>query len=42
MEDKALKTRQKGINRLGKKKLSLPPPGYSGSVIGIGEAVDER
>jgi len=27
---------------LGKKKLSLPPPGYSGSVIGIGEAVDER
>ena len=43
MEDKTLKTRQKGTNILrGKKKVSMPPSGYPGSVIGIGEAVDER
>jgi hypothetical protein len=42
VEGKTLKTRQRGMNMLGKKILSMPPPGYSGSVIGIGEAVDER
>jgi len=41
VEDKTLKTRQKGINILGK-KISMPPSGYPGSVIRIGEAVDER
>jgi hypothetical protein len=41
VEGKTLKTRQKGINILGK-KVSMPPSGYPGSVIGIGEAVDER
>jgi hypothetical protein len=43
VEDKTLKTRLKGINILkGKKKVSMPPFGYLGSVIGIGEVVDER
>jgi hypothetical protein len=40
VEDKTLKTRQKGINILEKKvcrRLAIPE-----SVIGIGEAVDER
>jgi hypothetical protein len=41
VEDKTLKTRQKGINMLKKKsvcrRLAIPD-----SVIGIGEAVDER
>jgi hypothetical protein len=41
VEEKTLKTRLKGINIL-KKKISMPPSGYSGSVIGIGETVDER
>ena len=41
VEDKTLKTRLKGINIL-KKKVSMPPSGYPGSVIGIGEGVDER
>jgi hypothetical protein len=41
VEDKTLKTRQKGTNMLGKKN-SMPPSGYPESVIGIGEAVDER
>ena len=41
VEDKTLKTRLKGINIL-KKKVSMPPSGYLGSVIGIGEVVDER
>ena len=41
MEGKTLKTRQKGINIL-EKKVSMPPSGYPESVIGIGEAVDER
>jgi hypothetical protein len=41
VEDNTLNTRQKGINILGK-KVSMPPSGYPGSVIGIGEAVDER
>ena len=41
VEDKTLKTRLKGINIL-KKKVSMPPSGYPVSVIGIGEAVDER
>ena len=41
VEDKTLKTRLKGINIL-KKKVSMPPSGYPGSVIGIGEVVDER
>ena len=41
VEDKTLKTRQKGINIL-RKKISMPPSGYPGSVIGIGEVVDER
>ena len=41
VEDKTLKTRLKGINIL-KKKVSMPPSGYLGSVIGIGEIVDER
>ena len=40
MEDKTLKTRQKGINM--RKKDRMPPPGDPGSVGGIGEAVDER
>ena len=40
VEDKTLKTRLKGINIL--KKVSMPPSGYPGGVIGIGEAVDER
>jgi len=42
VEDKTLKTRLKGINILKKKKVSMPPSGYPGSVIGIGEVVDER
>jgi hypothetical protein len=41
VEDKTLETRQKGINIL-RKKISMPPSGYPGSVIGIGEVVDER
>jgi len=41
VEDKTLKTRQKGINIL-RKKASMPPSGYPGNVIGIGEAVDKR
>jgi len=41
VEDKTLKTRLKGINIL-KKKVSMPPSGDPGSVIGIGEVVDER
>jgi hypothetical protein len=42
VEDKTLKTRQKGINILRGKKISMPPSGYPESVIRIGEAVDER
>jgi hypothetical protein len=42
VEGKTLKTRQKGMNMLKKKNLSMPPPGYRGSVTGVGEAVDER
>jgi len=41
VEDKTLKTRLKGINILDR-KVSMPPSGYSGSVTGMGEAVDER
>jgi hypothetical protein len=41
VEDKTLKTRQKGIQHAGKKN-SMPPSGYPESVVGIGEAVDER
>jgi len=41
VEDKTLKTRQKGINIL-EKKVSMPPSGYLECVIEIGEAVDER
>jgi hypothetical protein len=41
VEEKTLKTRLKGMNIL-EKKVSMPPSGYPGSVIGIGEAVDER
>ena len=41
MEEKTLKTRQKGMNVL-EVKASMPPSGYPGSVIRIGEAVDER
>jgi len=39
VEEKTLKTRLKGMNIL---ENSMPPSGYPGSVIGIGEAVDER
>jgi hypothetical protein len=42
VEDKTLKTRQKGINMLEKKRNSMPPSGYPESVVGIGEAVEER
>jgi hypothetical protein len=41
VEDKTRKTRQKGINLL-EKRVGMPPSGYPGSVIGIGEAVNER
>jgi hypothetical protein len=41
VEDKILKTRQMGIKH-AEKKVSMPPFGYPGSVIGVGEAVDER
>jgi hypothetical protein len=43
VEEKTLKTRLKGDQHTeGKKKVSMPPSGYSGSVIGTGEIVDER
>jgi len=42
VEEKTLKTRQKGMNILKEKKISMPPPGYPGGVTEIGEAVDER
>jgi hypothetical protein len=43
VEDKTLKTRLKGLNILKKtRKASMPPSGYPESVMGIGEAVDER
>jgi hypothetical protein len=41
VEEKTLKTRQKGRNMLGR-KASMPPSGDPGGVTGIGEAVDER
>ena len=41
MEEKTLKTRQKGMNMLGS-ETSMPPSGDPGGVTGIGEAVDER
>jgi hypothetical protein len=42
VEEKTLKTRQRGTNILKKKKVSMPLSGYPEHVIGIGEAVDER
>ena len=41
VEEKTLKTRQKGMNMLGS-ETSMPPSGDPGGVTGIGEAVDER
>ena len=41
VEEKTLKTRQKGMNIL-EIKAGMPPSGDPGGVIGIGEAVDER
>ena len=41
MEEKTLKTRQKGMNML-ESETSMPPSGDPGGVTGIGEAVDER
>jgi hypothetical protein len=41
VEEKTLKTRQKGMNML-EIETSMPPSGDPGGVTGIGEAVDER
>jgi hypothetical protein len=41
VEEKTLKTRQKGRNML-ERQASMPPSGDPGGVTGIGEAVDER
>jgi len=41
VEEKTLKTRQKGMN-IRERKASMPPSGDPGGVTGIGEAVDER
>lgn len=41
VEEKTLKTRQKGIN-MRKKKVSMPPLGHSEGVTGMGEAANER
>jgi hypothetical protein len=41
VEEKTLKTRQKGSNML-ERKASMPRSGDPGGVSGIGEAVNER
>ena len=41
VEEKTLKTRQKGMN-MRESEPGMPPPGDPGGVTGIGEAVDER